>query len=225
MVSAEFLLYIVTMFFAMFMVIYYLRDDVPHKFNNSNLSRNDNDGGNNMKRNDGRFLFNNGMPIGRQIGPPINIPVALPGGQQPIDPLRKFDYNVMYDDFTPPFSRSYYDDYALTPELLPYYSRGPPGRFRRIGMLYNAVLTGTTTQVAATDRYKFMILIGREKYPGREYEYYAISTSHQDKIKILIPSTNGAILNDGATITIPEIGYTYTLKVDPDLSPRYDPYW
>ncbi|AYV77636.1 MAG: hypothetical protein Dasosvirus16_3 [Dasosvirus sp.] len=152
-------------------------------------------------------------PNGPPIGP--NGPAPFP----PIDPLRKFDYDAVGDDFTPPFRRSYYDDYnyILNPALYPAYTRGPPGRFRKIGTL---IAQG----VATNDKYKFMNLMGREKYVGREYEYYAISTDTENKVKFYI-DTRGKEIHDCDIVTIPELdGYIFKFKEDPDLSPRYDPY-
>lgn len=113
-------------------------------------------------------------------------PGMLPGGPggaiPPIDPLRKFDYDSVYDEFTPPFRRSYYDDYnyRLAPGLFPTYTRGPPGRFRKVGTL---VAEG----VSPNDKYKFLLLMGRQKYPGRdEYQYYATSSNTEQKIKFYI---------------------------------------
>jgi hypothetical protein len=134
----------------------------------------------------------------------------------PVDPLRRFDYDAIYDEFTPPFRRSYYDDH-LIPELYPMYSRGPPGRFRKVGML---IAQG----VATNDKYKFMNMMGREKYVGRDYEYYATSTDSEHKIKFYI-DTKGREIRDCDIVTIPELeGYVFKFSEDPDLSPRYDPY-
>jgi hypothetical protein len=141
------------------------------------------------------------------------------GGPYPlIDPLRKFDYDAVYDDFTPPFRRSYYDDYPLVPGLYPAYTRGPPGRFRKVGML---IADG----VAADDKYKFLNLMGREKYTNGGFEYYASSIDTDTRLKIYI-ETKEKQINCGDIVRIPELsGYTFTFKEDIDLSPKYDPYY
>jgi hypothetical protein len=160
-----------------------------------------------------------GSPVGGPVGGPIGGPVGGPVGG-PIDPLRKFDYDAIYDEFTPPFRRSYYDDYSsyrLHPSLYPAYTRGPLGRFRKIGTL---IAEG----VSSNDKYKFLNMNGREKYPGRDYEYYATSTNAKDKIKFYI-ETKGKEIHDGDIVKIPELdGYKFQYKEDPDLSPKYDPY-
>lgn len=149
--------------------------------------------------------------VAPEVGPGIPPP--------PIDPLRKFDYDAVYDTFTPPFRRSYYDDhnYVLPHGLLPTYTRGPIGRFRKIGTL-------TAQGVGANDKYKFLNLIGRERYPNRDFEYYATSTNMDQNVKFYI-ETKGKEITDGNIITVPGLdGYEYLFKEDPDLSPRYDPY-
>jgi len=161
-----------------------------------------------------------GMPPGPGLGPgPVGGPGVPPPGI-PIDPLRKFDYDSVNDDFTPPFRRSYYDDYnyRLVPGLFPTYTRGPPGRFRKVGTL---VAEG----VAANDRYKFLLLMGRQKWPGGDdYEYYAMSPNVDQKLKFYIRS-RGREICGGDIVKIDELeGYTYRFSEDADLSPRYDPY-
>lgn len=137
----------------------------------------------------------------------------------PVDPLRKFDYDAVYDDFTPPFRRSYFDyDYMLAPGMFPIYSRGPPGRFRKVGLLIDE-----TGNIQTTDKYRFLNVMGREKYPGREFEYFATAVNNQERIKFYLGVRT---LSDGDTnITIAELpGYSFTFKEDKDLSPLYDPY-
>lgn len=136
----------------------------------------------------------------------------------PIDPLRKFDYDAVNDDFTPPFRRSYYDDFILPPALYPTYTRGPPGRFRKVGTLVaQGVVNG--------DKYKFLNLMGREKYPGREYEYYVTSVDAESKIKFYI-ETKGKEIRDGDAVKVKNLeGYVYIFSEDEDLSPKYDPYF
>jgi hypothetical protein len=78
--------------------------------------------------------------------------------------------------------------------------------------------------VAATDPYKFLTMMGREKYPGREYEYFASSPNTEQTLKFYI-DTKGREVSDGDLVNIDSLeGYTFRFKEDPDLSPRYDPY-
>lgn len=259
MPSTEFLLYLVTAVFVIFLIMNYhkVSDDgtkqkyistpihIPNNNNNNNTNGGVNGNGGNY---DGGSKspterYNNGgnnnggvrckTPSchrqGRCVcgGSRINVNVHSEdyggvghGGYGPIDPLRKFDYDAVHDEFTPPFRRSYYDDYnyMLHPHLHPTYTRGPPGRFRKVGTL---IAQGVSTN----DKYKFLNMNGREKYPGRDYEYYATSTNRDLKIKFYI-DTKGKAICDGDNVTIPELeGYTYLFREDEDLSPKYDPYF
>lgn len=156
------------------------------------------------------------------IGAPHPPAPGVLGSPAPVgplaDPLRKFDYDAVHDEFTPPFRRSYYDDYALHPGLYPTYTRGPPGRFRKVGTL---IAQG----VGHDDKYKFLNLNGREKYPGREYEYFATSVDTESKIKFYI-DTKGKEIRDGDNVSVKNLeGYEFVFSEDEDLSPKYDPYF
>lgn len=142
-------------------------------------------------------------------------PGVPPVGPGP-NPLRQFDVAAIEDPLTPPFRRSYYDDYVLPIGLMPTYSRGPPGRFRKVGTL---VSKGT----GSNDRYHFMNLFGREKYSCRDMEYYA--TDIKNKVKFYI-ETRGKEISEGDFVKIPELaGYEYEVRMFEDLSPKYDPYF
>ena len=135
-----------------------------------------------------------------------------------VDPLREYDRRTIDDDLTPPYRRSYYeDDYRIVPGLGPYYTRGRPGRFRKVGTLI-------AQDVPTNDKYKFLLLMGRQKWSGGEYEYYAISPDRDQKLKFFVHSKNKEITN-GDDITLHELdGYTFKFKEDKDLTPLYDPY-
>lgn len=167
-----------------------------------------------------------GMPgqPGTQVGRNVRVNVnnrkgpGIGPGVPPLDPLRQHDYNAIYDDFTPPFRRSYYDDYALHPGLYPTYTRGPPGRFRKVGTL-------SAQGVSANDKFKFLTLMGRQKYNNREYEYFVTSPDRDSSIKFYI-DTNELKIRDGDIVKVKELdGYTYKFREDEDLSPKYDPYF
>lgn len=253
MPSTEFLLFLVVVMFAAFIFASYYKNDsnqiVRYKYipvHSSSSERNDDDNDNNnnnyrtqkkgnrcgnpqcmkygkcicggMNTEDMNVDIHNTPNPGMQgMGMGMGVGVGGP----PIDPLRKFDYDAVSDEFTPPFRRSYYDDYnyRLTPGLMPTYTRGPPGRFRKIGTL---IAEG----VSANDNYKFMLLMGRQKYPSRdEYEYYATSSDTEQKVKFFI-DTKGKQIHDCDIVKIDELeGYSYKFKEDQDLSPRYDPYF
>ncbi len=148
----------------------------------------------------------------------IGGPGIGPGGPS-IDPLRKFDYDAIYDEFTPPFRRSYYDDdnYVLPTALMPYYSRSP-GRFRKVG-------TAVANGVGIESKYKHLNVMGREKYQSRDFEYYVTSVNKDNSIKFYI-ETRGKEINDGDIISVPQIqGIEFVFHEDMDLSPKYDPYF
>lgn len=244
MPSTEFLLYLIIVIFAVFVIMNYYKntgsdtrvekaDNIQYKYipvynDDDNRSTSSNVSGkaisnmHNQNRRGYDYIGDNDEIdiYNRQegsIGPgggPSGLPIP------PIDPLRKFDYDSVNDDFTPPFRRSYYDEfnYRLHPALFPTYTRGPPGRFRKIGTL---VAEG----VSANDRYKFLLLMGRHKWPsGGDYEYYAISPDSDRRLKFYIENRGKEISNDDI-IRVPELeGYVYKFKEDKDLSPRYDPY-
>jgi hypothetical protein len=247
MLSTELLLYIVLTIFIVYFAMTYFKDEkktqIKYKYipvdsdsdNKKSQRRSDENGYNRMGGYGGYPIetlssVGGGMPLTSL--PPTSLPPAggpIPpvgpspvGGPVPpigVDLLRKFDYDSIHDEFTPPFRRSYYDDYnyRLHPGIAPMYTRGPMGRFRKVGTL---IAQGTTSD----DTYKFLHLMGREKHPGRDYEYYATFPNVENKLKFYI-DTKGKEITDGDIVTVEELeNYTYKFKEDPDLSPRYDPY-
>ena len=252
MPSTEFLLYLAVSIFAVFFIITYYREysdpeiqyryipiyqtDSSEKSRKSNKQESQTYCNNPQCKRMGRCMcrgmtsmvsqetgFIGETPLGGPIGGPLvgpnPGPTPAPVPTPPIDPLRKFDYDAVNDEFTPPFRRSYYDEfnYVLHPGLYPTYTRGPMGRFRKVGTL---VAEG----VGANDKYKFLNVMGRQKYTGREYEYYATTIDTERGIKFYI-ETKGKEINDGDIITITKLdGYKFRFEEDPDLSPRYDPY-
>jgi hypothetical protein len=230
MLTTEFLLYLVTVIFAVFLIMHYNKEDnqspkieyryiqAPNSENNrpNNRSEDNHSTGSGMNR-----RGQNGQNSRRRRAHDINVNITGEEGgfgMPPIDPLREFDYDAVYDDFTPPFRRSYYDDALLPAGLLPTYTRGPPGRFRKVGLL---VAQG----VSHNDKYKFLNVMGRERYPGRDFEYYVQSVDADSKLKIYLDTRRNE-LTCGEHVNIPDLsGYDYVFKEDKDLSPLYDPYF
>lgn len=136
----------------------------------------------------------------------------------PVDPLREFDYAVKNDDLTPPYRRSYYDEYHLVPGLFPHSTRGPHGTFRKVGTL---VAEG----VSSNDKYKFLNLMGRKKYMGSgDFEYFASSLQIDAPVKFMI-ETRGKEISEGDIVKIPELeGYSYKFNEHKDMSALYHPY-
>uniref|UniRef100_A0A6C0EF20 Uncharacterized protein n=1 Tax=viral metagenome TaxID=1070528 RepID=A0A6C0EF20_9ZZZZ len=137
------------------------------------------------------------------------------------NPLRDYDVRVFADPLTPPYKRDDYnmDPALLYPSLYSYSSRGQVGTFKRMGMLINQAADNT-------DKYKFLILMGRQKYRGSNtYEYYVTSMSSESNFKLDIPSLKKEVFS-GDTVTIPELGdITYTASVDKLLDFTYNPDW
>lgn len=230
MASTEFLLYLVTVILVVFFITNYYQNNEPEiqyryiPVKGSKNNKNNNNCSNSRCAMTGTCSCNNNFRLHGHIhgghggyGGHGHIHNNFP----PIDPLRKFDYDAVHDEFTPPFRRSYYDEhssYGHHPALFPTYTRGPPGRFRKIGTL---VAKG----VNHNDKYKFLHMMGREKYSGREYEYFAVSPNKDCKMKFYF-DTKGKEINDGDILTHRDLdGYTYQFNLDEDLSPKYDPYF
>lgn len=239
MPSTEFLLYLVTVILVVFLIMNYYQNETSEpevQYRYIPVYTSDDEEGKGSRRSRHYDNRSEGPMGGHGMGPGMGPgPYPGPGGPPPgpgtpppgpgdppppIDPLRKFDYDAVHDEFTPPFRRSYYDDYnyRLPPALYPTYTRGPPGRFRKIG---NLVAQG----VNHNDKFKFLYMMGREKYPGREFEYYAVSPNRDCQMKFYF-KTNGKEINDGDIVTHEDLeGYTYQFSEDEDLSPKYDPYF
>ena len=132
MVTTEFILYVVSVAFFIFIIMYYYNDKkTPQPVRTEIIQASHQSQQEHPRMSNGNGL----MP-------------SPPG-----DPLRKFDYDAVDNDFTPPYRRSLYDEssYNLVPGLFPTYTRGPPGRFRKIGTL---IAQG----VGTNDTYKFLYL-------------------------------------------------------------------
>lgn len=128
-------------------------------------------------------------------------------------PHRRYDRRVVSDKLTAPRRRDEYG-WSTHPLLVPTYTQGPPVSFRRMGML--------TDETATTDyKYKFLLLIGREKYRRGPFEYYAVPTVKDDNIKFTIDNTRE--LFSGDTITIEQLGRKYNVAIDKPMTLDYHP--
>lgn len=164
-------------------------------------------------------------PTNTQISQPnkVHIDISNRGHQIPIipsNPLRDYDHHALGDPLVPPYKR---DDYNVNPSLVypTLYSvptRGHPTGFRRMGYL-------TNLEANNTDQYKFLILMGRQKYRGSsQYEYYVVSSSKESNIKIDLENQKKE-LNTDDTLSIPQLGSsTYTATIDKNLGFDYTPF-
>ena len=125
--------------------------------------------------------------------------------------MNRYINNELDDPLTPPFRLPYY--YSNYPHIKP---EGNPrlGRFRKLGTLI-------AQSLQANDRFKILILIGRQKHYSRNYEYYAISSDTNDRIKFFIDK-NGKEIYHNDTVLIKELNIIYEFKEDPSFSFDYD---
>jgi hypothetical protein len=131
----------------------------------------------------------------------------------PFKLLRDYDYRALSDPLVPPLKR---DDWNIP--VIPIPTRGYPTAFKRMGMLID---NGADNN----DPYKFLLLIGRQKYPSSNwYEYYAIEKNMSDgSLKFDLPNIRKEIM-DGDVIKIKELNKTYSATIDRNLGFEYSPF-
>lgn len=154
--------------------------------------------------------------------PQTNNPIVVNVQQDEnsISPAREYDYRTFNDPLVPPYKRSDYDP-AFPPGLVggypPIATRGYPTAFKKMGLLNDQ-------SAPNDDKYKFMIIMGRQTYPSSNYyDYYVTENSDESALKFDLKDIHKE-LNDGDTVTISDLGKTYTIKVDRDLGFRYSPF-
>ncbi len=153
-------------------------------------------------------------------GTPMMQPPVMPNGPMVPPPtvgqvIKDYDRRTIDDPLTPPFKR---DDYMIPaqivrPDLYGAYTRGAPGVFKKMGYLKND-----------TADYKFLTLMGRQKYMGStQYEYYVTSTNRDDSIKFYIDNVKRE-LYDGDKVTVKQLGNEeYDVIIDKNLDLEYNP--
>ena len=156
---------------------------------------------------------NNTMEI---IRPPPSVAV----GQDLYGVLRNYDYKTYNDPLTPPYKR---DDYMIPahvvdPNRFGLYTRGGPTAFKKMGMLDDP--SGNPG-----DPYKFLTLMGRQKYyNSTQYEYYVVSTNRDENIKFNLDKNKRELFTDD-TVTVPQLdNKTYHVTIDKNLDYEYSPY-
>lgn len=129
------------------------------------------------------------------------------------NPWREYDYRALSDPLVAPKKR---DDYNLP--IIPIPTRGYPSAYKKWGTLIDE-------SASNDDPFKFLFLIGRQKYPHSDwYQYYATQTGKNQRIKFEVHNKHKEIMNDDK-ITINEIGKTFTAKIDKNLDYEYNPYF
>jgi len=137
-----------------------------------------------------------------------------PQNRPRVNPIREYDYRTLYDPLVAPRRR---DDYDLP--VLPYPTRGYPNPFHKMGLLIDR-------HADNNDRYKILLLMGRNTYPGsRTFEYYATENLPNSGIKFNIEKRNGRELYTDDSVKIRELNNKhYRVVLDQPLGYSYDPY-
>jgi hypothetical protein len=143
--------------------------------------------------------------------------IISPYGKQPthdeiINPLKDYDRRALSDKLTPPLKR---DEYNLP--VVPISTRGYPERYKRMGIL-------TDPNADNNDKFKFLVLIGRSKYPNStEYQYYVTDNKGDSTIKFDLKNIKKELVT-GDTVTISQLDKIYNVEIDDNLGYEYDPY-
>jgi len=182
---------------------------VAYDYYSSNKYKN-----NNLQPNQpNQIILNQTNPLPLPSPPLPPLPVPPSPGQR----LREYDYRALNDELTPPFKR---DDYYVPPQLIyprefGLYTRGAPGVFRKMGYLKN---------LNSSD-YKFLTLMGRQKYQGStQYEYYVTSTDKDSSIKFYLDKYKRE-LYDGDKVKVQQLNnQEYDVIIDKNLDFEYIPY-
>jgi len=134
--------------------------------------------------------------------------------------LRDYDYRTYNDDLTPPRKR---DDYnipanVLYPGEFGLYTRGGPNPFKKMGYLNNK-------NAQPGDPYKFLTLMGRQKYyNSNTYEYYVVSTNKDENLKFDLEKNKREIFS-GDTVKVPQLNNVeYEANIDKVLEYEYNPF-
>jgi hypothetical protein len=130
----------------------------------------------------------------------------------PINPLREYDYRALSDPLVPPYKR---DDYSIP--LPAMTTRGPATAFKKMGLLIDPT-------AANDEKYKFMLLMGRQKYIGSNYyDYYVTENKPDSALKFDLSNLHKELMTDD-TVEIKELNKTYNVRVDRSLGFDYYPF-
>jgi hypothetical protein len=134
--------------------------------------------------------------------------------------LREYDYRTYNDPLTPPYKR---DDYMIPAHIVDpinfgMYTRGVPPVFKKMGYLID--------DNASDDKYKFLNLMGRQKYyNSNEYEYYIVSTDRNENIKFDLGKKYRKELYSGDKVKVQQLNdKEYTVNIDKNLDYEYNPF-
>lgn len=142
----------------------------------------------------------------------ITIDVNQSDSSLPSDPLREYDYRTLNDPLVPPLKR---DDYNIG--VIPMATRGYPTGYKKIGILIDH-------DADNSDKFKFLILVGRQKYPGStQYDYYVTDNNQDSVLKFDLPHLHKELYSDDEVV-VKELGKTYKAKIDRSLGFEYNPF-
>jgi Family of unknown function (DUF5755) len=131
----------------------------------------------------------------------------------PFDLWREYDYRSLNDPLVAPRRR---DDFNLP--VLPFPSRGYPAPYKKVGLLIDK-------GAHDNDRYKILLLMGRNTHPGSYvFEYYAVENDKNSALKFDVCKHGKYELQTDDKIRISELDRTYTVVMDKILGYEYDPY-
>lgn len=131
----------------------------------------------------------------------------------PIDIVREYDYATLNDPLIPPWKR---DDYSYSLPTPGLFTRGYPMSFKKMGLLIDE-------HADNSDKFKFLTLIGRQKYENSNiFEYYASDNSGTG-LKFEIPKIKRELGGD-EEIEIKELKKKYKVRIDKTLGFDYVPF-
>lgn len=129
-----------------------------------------------------------------------------------INQMREYDYRSLSDPLVPPYKR---DDSSIPLPIIA--TRGPPTAFKKIGTLIDK-------NAENTDKYKFLLLMGRQQYIGSNYyDYYAVDNNSESSLKFDLPNLHKELATDD-TVEITQLGKTYSVQIDRSLGFSYNPF-
>jgi len=145
--------------------------------------------------------------------PTSNVPVMQPPLFPPRDPKIEFDQQTFRNPLLPPRRR---DDWNVP---LPTIStRGYPSPYHKMGTLVNPTAENN-------DKFKFLFLIGRQKYPGSNFYDYFVTDANNEKASLKFDlDTNHKELSTGDTVNISQLGSSYNVTMDKFVDLEYNPY-
>ena len=142
----------------------------------------------------------------------INTPTAPMPGIGSI--IRDYDYRALADPLVPPLKR---DDYNMPfPSIS---TRGFPTAYKKMGTLIDK-------SAPNDDPYKFMFLIGRQKYSGADvYDYYVTEKGSDGNgaLKFDLPNLRKEVYT-GDKLKIDELNKEYDVTIDRNVGYEYTPF-